>query len=124
MFGLQEISLIAGILISWIGTITVAIRVNSDRKDLENRVNINDARIDSNKMLIITIKDENKQALDLLGKNQRETQEALLHEIKESNKLLNDLNNHIIRFEERQETQWRTLQKHTEEIEILKKNLK
>ena len=137
----NEVGLVIGIIVSWLSSIVIVLKYNnekkalesniytkisslesgikSDVKELENKIHTNEGRIDSNKMLTIALKGEYKQAIDVLTDNSRGSQEALLREIKESNKLLSDLNNHIIRFEERQETQWKKLELHDRKIEDL-----
>ena len=116
---LNDISIIIGIIVSYLGVISFAIKGNNEKKALENRVNLNDSRIDSNKTLVIALKEEYKEAIDSVERNSKVVQENLLNEIKEMNKLLTDLSAHIIRFEERQVTQWKTLEKHSKKLEDL-----
>lgn len=141
-----EIGLVIGIILSWLSSIWIVLKYNNEKKSLEsniytkisslenemrsdvkaveNKVSINEGRIDSNKTLVIALKEEHKQSIAVLEKSGRDSQEALLNEIKESNKLLAELNAHIIRFEERQITQWKTLELHSRKIEDLEQKVR
>lgn len=141
-----EIGLVIGIILSWLSSIVIVLKYNnekkalesniynkinsldnemkSDVKELENKIHTNESRIDSNKTLVIALRDDHKQSISALEKSGRDSQEALLSEIKESNKLLAELNAHIIRFEERQMTQWKTLELHGRKIEDLEQKVR
>ncbi|MFA7327131.1 MAG: hypothetical protein WC121_10735 [Candidatus Kapaibacterium sp.] len=131
----QEIALIIGIILSWLSSLAIALKHNNEKKAIENKFNneinalkntvsLNEGKIESNKSLIHALKADNKHAFELLEKHGRDSQEALLREIKESNKLLADLNAHIIRFEEGQKTQWKTLETHSRKIENLEQKVR
>lgn len=77
--------------------------------------------INSNTSTMSDMRAKYDKEIDGLNSKNETSFKEMIREMKITNNQLRTMNENIIRFEERQETQWRIIQKHSKEIEELQR---
>lgn len=119
---------LSAIIVNAILILSLVAKSARDKSEMQSEINASTNKIaqmekDHDKELA-EMKLKYDREIGLLHSKNDDNYKALILEMRESTAQLTALNLNIARFEERQESQWRILSKHTEEIENIKTRIK